>query len=241
MMTGRRCSLAHAAASAMSFVMRASVHCSASYNFTSAASSLFFFKQKPAYEIVRWLEFRRVLFRSLVTGRKPFIVPSPSIEAMWYQHAKITPIAPRELNIQLPIYIEQAILKAMAKERTDRHPDILTFVAALQQPSKQWLNQGYAFNNLGRFEEALAAYQQASHLNPNDASAYNGKGYALNNLGRFEEALADYQQASHLDTSLIYAYSNKGNTLNNLGRFKEALAAYQQALNIEPNFISALN
>src|SRR6266705_3638744 len=30
--------------------------------------NFFFFKQKTAYEIVRWLEFRRVLFRSVSGG-----------------------------------------------------------------------------------------------------------------------------------------------------------------------------
>jgi serine/threonine protein phosphatase PrpC/tRNA A-37 threonylcarbamoyl transferase component Bud32 len=74
----------------------------------------------------------------LVTGHQPFIVPNPSIQAMWYQHAIAHPVAPGQMNPHLPIHIEQAILKAMAKQRTDRFADISTFVAALSKPiSKQ--------------------------------------------------------------------------------------------------------
>ncbi|MFL5589900.1 MAG: serine/threonine protein kinase [Ktedonobacteraceae bacterium] len=67
----------------------------------------------------------------LVTGRQPFIVPNPSIQAMWFQHAMIKPIPPTQLNPNLPVQIEQAILKAMAKERTDRYLDVGTFCSLL--------------------------------------------------------------------------------------------------------------
>lgn len=70
----------------------------------------------------------------LFTGRKPFAVPYPSIEAMWYQHAKVQPIAPRQYNTLVPIYMEQSILKAMSKERSDRYTDISAFIAALCSP-----------------------------------------------------------------------------------------------------------
>jgi len=50
-------------------------------------------------------------------------------------HAKETPIPPRQLNPSLPIHIEQAILKAMAKERIQRHADVAAFIAAFGTPS----------------------------------------------------------------------------------------------------------
>ncbi len=58
----------------------------------------------------------------LVTGRKPFIVPHPTMEAMWYQHSQVNPVSPTQFNRQLPLYIEQAILKAMGKDRKNRYP-----------------------------------------------------------------------------------------------------------------------
>jgi serine/threonine protein kinase len=66
----------------------------------------------------------------LCTGRLPFT--SPHFVAMQYQHTKEKPIAPRQFNQELPLHIEQAILKAMAKNPADRHTDILTFISALR-------------------------------------------------------------------------------------------------------------
>src|SRR5205814_2857693 len=37
---------------------------------SNSTSLIFFFKQKTAYEVPKWLEFRRVLFRSYLAGRK---------------------------------------------------------------------------------------------------------------------------------------------------------------------------
>ena len=67
----------------------------------------------------------------LLTGRKPFTIPHPSLEAMWFQHARISSVAPRQINPRLPKHVERAILKAMAKQRTDRYADISAFFTAL--------------------------------------------------------------------------------------------------------------
>ena len=64
--------------------------------------------------------------------------------------------------------------------------------------------------NLKRYEEAIAAYEQAIRLDPNYASAYNNKGTALNDLKRYEEAIAAYEQAIRLDPNYTFAYNNKG-------------------------------
>jgi serine/threonine protein kinase len=69
----------------------------------------------------------------LFTGSRPF--NAPDFVAMAFQHATEPPIPPRQLNPQLPFSIEQAILKAMAKERKDRYPDVAAFIAAIQPPS----------------------------------------------------------------------------------------------------------
>jgi tetratricopeptide (TPR) repeat protein len=107
--------------------------------------------------------------------------------------------------------------------------------------------QGIALDILGKSQEALALYEQAEHLDPEDATAHHNRGLALLQLGRFEEALAAYVQAIHLyeaassegkrfapaeDISL--AYEQKGLVLRRLGRAEEALVAYEQALSLNP-------
>ncbi len=74
----------------------------------------------------------------LLTGQKPFSLP-PEVENKWlalgYRHKTKDPIPPTQLNTSLPIHVEQAILKSMAKEREERYADIPTFIRALGIPS----------------------------------------------------------------------------------------------------------
>jgi serine/threonine protein kinase len=65
----------------------------------------------------------------LFTGQQPFSATDLFSMAFKHQHEQPRPLTCH--NPHLPHHIEQAVLKAMAKERTDRHPDIATFLAAL--------------------------------------------------------------------------------------------------------------
>lgn len=67
----------------------------------------------------------------LFTGRLPFRAHDRS--ALMYQHLSVAPLPPRQLNSALPQPIDQAILKALAKDREDRYPDVAAFLAALHR------------------------------------------------------------------------------------------------------------
>jgi tetratricopeptide (TPR) repeat protein len=49
-----------------------------------------------------------------------------------------------------------------------------------------------------RYEEALAAFEQAIRLNPNYAAAYTNKGNALKGLNKKREAKLAYDKARQL-------------------------------------------
>lgn len=198
----------------------------------------------------------------LFTGRRPF--SAPDFISMGFKHATEQPLPPLQLNPQLPVFIEQAILKAMAKQRAERYADVFSFIMALQLPTaceddiptilssriptsagtstpetfqktaEQWIQEGSALYDLKHYEEALTAYDQAIHLNPNNADAYNNKGYILDVLERHEEALAAYEQAILLNPDNADAYNNKGAMLNVLGRYEEALLACDHAIRLAP-------
>ncbi len=68
----------------------------------------------------------------LLTGRQPF--SAPDFVAMGFLHTTETPLPPTRLNPQLSRFIDQAILKAMAKQRADRHADIAAFLQSLHPP-----------------------------------------------------------------------------------------------------------
>jgi len=195
----------------------------------------------------------------LVTGRRPFTAPDAI--SMGLKHMQESPIPPTWLNPNLPPQMERVILKALEKRRINRYPDVLTFIRELQallvtqthisirrqantltlvdKTKEQYLNEGIQLYRLGRYEEALAAFEQALRLDPHFADALFGKGNALYFLKRYEDALLAYEQAIRLDPYNPAFHNNKGSTLYSLGRYREALAAYKQALHIDPHHTSA--
>src|SRR6266571_2350909 len=180
----------------------------------------------------------------MVTGRNPFL--APSTVAMALKHKLEQPVAPTQFNTYLPVPVEQAILKAMSKERSERYPDVSAFIAALhmssvQKSKEQWLDEGNQLYNHAHYQEALQAYERAIQLDPGFAEAHDARGDALFCLNRSQEALAAYERAIQLDPSYVTAYNGKSWTLWQLKRFEEALIAYEQAIRLDPSCASTYN
>jgi tetratricopeptide (TPR) repeat protein len=66
-----------------------------------------------------------------------------------------------------------------------------SFVAA-------WLNMGNSLYFLSRYPEALAAYEAAIKLEPNNANAWQGKGQSLLAQNRADEAQEALSKAEAL-------------------------------------------
>jgi len=58
--------------------------------------------------------------------------------------------------------------------------------------------KAYSLYFLERFEDAIASYDKAIEIEPDNPSHYAGKSRALDNLGRFEEARDCYKLAKKL-------------------------------------------
>ena len=69
----------------------------------------------------------------LFTGQRLFT--APNIAVMMFNHLYTIPVPPSQHNPEIAPHIEEAILKALAKERHDRHADIAAFLTALEAPS----------------------------------------------------------------------------------------------------------
>ena len=69
-------------------------------------------------------------------------------------------------------------------------------------------NRGHILLNLGRYEEALAAYDRSLEIEPNNANVHFNRGVALKELGRYEEAVAVFNR-------IIKMYPDDPNALHN--------------------------
>ena len=95
--------------------------------------------------------------------------------------------------------------------------------------------KGNALYSEGRYQEAIAFYENALKFKPDDYEAWNTRGVALGNLGRSEEAIASFDNALKFKPDYADAWYNRGIALDNLGRLEEAIASYDNALKIKPD------
>jgi tetratricopeptide (TPR) repeat protein len=172
----------------------------------------------------------------LLTGQPPFM--AKHAVTVGKMHQSQAPQPPSEINPDIPPYMEQAILRALEKQREMRYPDILAFIHALlkapsaarQKTGDHWLDEGKRLLKDAHDAEALDAFEHALRFDREQVAAYLGKGDALYALGRYEEAIAAYDGAIQRDPASLAAYDGIGWALRRLGRYQEALAIYDRLL-----------
>ncbi len=76
-----------------------------------------------------------VMLYEMVVGQVPFSADTPF--SIIHDHIYTPLPLPRSINPDVPESVERVLLKALAKERTERHPDIATLVSAFQEGWEQ--------------------------------------------------------------------------------------------------------
>jgi len=109
------------------------------------------------------------------------------------------------------------------------------------QASELWHKKGLIHAMGKEYEQAIASYDKALEIKPDDHDAWNYRGVALDDLGRFAEAIASYDKALEIKPDDHEAWYGRGFALGNLGRFAEAIASFDRALEIKPDYHEAWN
>jgi len=102
-----------------------------------------------------------------------------------------------------------------------------------------WRGKSATLMAMGKFEDALEAYEKYIELDPKNADAWDGKGLALSSLGRDQEALEAYDKAIELDPKNESSWQGKGLALYSLKKYKDTLEAYEKAIELNPKDASA--
>src|SRR5579872_5247684 len=67
----------------------------------------------------------------LLTGQAPFA--NGNHQQMWYQHTHVLPTAPSFLNPDLPVELDEVLLRALSKSPQKRYSSIAAFALAFRQ------------------------------------------------------------------------------------------------------------
>lgn len=100
--------------------------------------------------------------------------------------------------------------------------------------TRDLMDKGYSLTELGRFEDALAVYDEVLASQPGFAPAWTRRGRALRMMGRFDDAIAAYDQALALSPRSAKAWRGRGMVLEMRGQKAEALLCYQRAAERDP-------
>jgi tetratricopeptide (TPR) repeat protein len=113
--------------------------------------------------------------------------------------------------------------------------------AIRQSPKTEYLSTlGFTLKQAGRLEEALAIFDKAVQLKPDDAELWRQLGGALAALNRPDDALLAYQHVLKLSPAHFEAAYQSGTLLHQMERFEEALAAFDLCGQWQPDNLSAL-
>mmetsp|Transcript_8714 Transcript_8714/g.26199 ORF Transcript_8714/g.26199 Transcript_8714/m.26199 type:complete len:299 (-) Transcript_8714:195-1091(-) len=107
-----------------------------------------------------------------------------------------------------------------------------------------WSNRGNCRTSQGRFDEAIADFNKAIDLAPNEPDPYLGRGVAFEGLRKYEDALKDYETANEKSRSRYgqedpVTYNNRGNAYGGLGQWDKAVQLYQKAADMNRNYVFA--
>ena len=92
------------------------------------------------------------------------------------------------------------------------------------------LAKGQVLLDTERLQEAVACFQEAITVDPENSEAHLKKGIALERLGRLEQALAAYEEALRLNPKRTVANVYKARVLAAMHRYDEAISTYDNAL-----------
>ena len=126
-------------------------------------------------------------------------------------------------------------LSALARKDHAKAAELLRKAADADPKTKDVFEDlGRALHELGRDEEAVAAFTRQIEITPFHESAYAWRGYALLELERGEEAEKDLLKQIEVAPFKAWSYERLGARRGRQGRFAEAVDFYARAAAIEP-------
>ena len=193
--------------------------------------------------------FGIVLYQMAARGALPFlpqVAPGPDAGRRFFAEMRRLHETAEPLPLDSPLM--PVIARCLQKDRAHRYPAFAALRADLEHllrertgeevtvpqggktAAEDLCQRGISMASLGRHQEALACYDEALALSPDEPNLHNNRGNALSNLGRLDEALGAFARAIDLRPRNDSAFANRALAYARAGRFAEALRDCDLAL-----------
>ena len=90
------------------------------------------------------------------------------------------------------------------------------------------------------YDSAIANYDRAIALDPDDADAYHNRGIAKDAQGDYAAAIADFDRAIALEPDGADVYHNRGVAKAEQGDYAGAIADYDRVIALDPDNVAVL-
>ena len=138
----------------------------------------------------------------------------------------------------IPFYINLAIILDEWGELGEKERVLTAALAQLEanpddsHAYRVRLERGYLFSKQERYSEAIADFEIATKLAPDQPTAFFYLGTALEHLERYAEAQKAFHRATELDPTLLPGYEELGDVLLVLQQYEAAETAYIKLLQL---------
>jgi tetratricopeptide (TPR) repeat protein len=154
--------------------------------------------------------------------------------------------APFAARLVVPLLtVAVLVMAGAAAARNTVWQDEVTFwednVAKSPLKARAHGNLGNAYQNRGRFDEAMREYREVIRLDPKDPGARINLGTGYFRQQKWEEAVLSYREALRLDPGSAAAHYNLGRTLTEQGRLSEAERELREAIRLKSDHDAARN
>jgi tetratricopeptide (TPR) repeat protein len=110
-------------------------------------------------------------------------------------------------------------------------------VLKLQIPlaAEDYLGRGIAHVEQGRYQQAIADFNRALQIKPDNAAAYINLGHTHMEMGQYQQAMADFDRAIEIEPDNALAHLARGSVHRMLGQYQRAIADLNWVIQIEPD------
>ena len=154
----------------------------------------------------------------------------------WAERAKAAVGTARNLNSQLPeVQLAIGLLNFQTGDYAGAVSEFQRVLASDPENVDAYINLGYAYDALGRVDEAEQQFRRATVMGPQCWKCYNSLGIFLNRHARYTEAAKAWQQIIELTPDNVWGYLNVGVAFFNIGQFEKSEEFFRKGLQVAPD------
>jgi tetratricopeptide (TPR) repeat protein len=130
--------------------------------------------------------------------------------------------------------IKKKIKKSKVENKTQATVEGVRF-----EEAEYLYRRGLELQEKGFFNEAIACYQDAITISPNNPGAYYNLGTLLQEKGELNEAINYYRKVLQINPNHADTYNCLGSVFQKKQEYDEAINCYKKAIELKPYFIKA--